>query len=92
MDEKSILNPNHGGTRAPKQAVHEGIADLKADPTSILIEDVDDEYRAVEKKLVRKLDLTLVPMLWVLYLFNYLDRNNIASVATCSLLLMCYIG
>ncbi|KAJ9650163.1 hypothetical protein H2198_010525 [Neophaeococcomyces mojaviensis] len=37
------------------------------------------EYRAIEKRLVRKLDLTLVPMLWILYLFNYLDRNNIAQ-------------
>lgn len=40
---------------------------------------VSEEYRATEKRLVRKLDLTLVPMLWVLYLFNYLDRNNIAQ-------------
>lgn len=40
----------------------------------------DPEYRAKEKKLVRKLDMTLMPMVWVLYMFNYLDRNNIASV------------
>lgn len=39
-----------------------------------------EEYDAAEKSLVRKLDLTLVPMVWLLYLFNYLDRNNIASV------------
>lgn len=37
-----------------------------------------EEYDAAEKRLVRKLDLTLVPMVWLLYLFNYLDRNNIA--------------
>ena len=40
----------------------------------------DPEYRAKEKKLVRRLDLTLMPTVWVLYMFNYLDRNNIASV------------
>lgn len=38
----------------------------------------DDEWKAAEKRLVRKLDMTLVPILWVFYLFNYLDRNNIA--------------
>lgn len=43
-------------------------------------EDTTDQERwdAVEKSLVRKLDLTLMPTVWLLYLFNYLDRNNIA--------------
>ncbi|KAK6206541.1 hypothetical protein LQW54_007611 [Pestalotiopsis sp. IQ-011] len=39
----------------------------------------DDKWKAAEKRLVRKLDMTLVPILWVFYLFNYLDRNNIAQ-------------
>ncbi|KAM6508572.1 hypothetical protein FSOLCH5_011568 [Fusarium solani] len=39
----------------------------------------EEEYNAAEKSLVRKLDYTLVPMVWLLYLFNYLDRNNIAQ-------------
>ncbi|KAH6716534.1 major facilitator superfamily domain-containing protein [Leptodontidium sp. 2 PMI_412] len=30
------------------------------------------------QSLVRKLDMTLMPVIWVLYLFNYLDRNTIA--------------
>lgn len=38
-----------------------------------------EEYRIKERKLVRKLDLTLMPTVWILYLFNYLDRNNIAQ-------------
>ncbi|KAK7716234.1 hypothetical protein SLS64_003386 [Diaporthe eres] len=38
-----------------------------------------ERWNAVEKSLVRKLDLTLMPVVWVLYLFNYLDRNNIAQ-------------
>lgn len=28
--------------------------------------------------VLRKLDMTLIPVVWVLYMFNYLDRNNIA--------------
>ncbi|KAL4871283.1 major facilitator superfamily domain-containing protein [Aspergillus spectabilis] len=39
----------------------------------------DAETLTQEKRLVRKLDLTLMPMVWVLYLFNYLDRNNISQ-------------
>ncbi|KAM5342218.1 hypothetical protein ACJ41O_015249 [Fusarium nematophilum] len=30
-----------------------------------------------EKRLVRKLDWTILPTLWVMYWFNYLDRNAI---------------
>ncbi|RYC87361.1 hypothetical protein BFJ63_vAg9839 [Fusarium oxysporum f. sp. narcissi] len=39
----------------------------------------DEQYDANEKSLVRKLDFTLLPMVWLLYFFNYLDRNNIAQ-------------
>lgn len=40
---------------------------------------IDDEtYAARSKSLVRKLDMTLMPMIFILYMFNYLDRNNIA--------------
>lgn len=35
-------------------------------------------WRDLEKKLVMRLDMTLMPCLWVLYLFNYLDRASIA--------------
>lgn len=38
------------------------------------------DWQALEKKLVRRLDLTTMPMLWILYLFNYLDRSSIAYV------------
>ncbi|KAJ4015556.1 hypothetical protein NW752_007014 [Fusarium irregulare] len=37
------------------------------------------EWKRSEKRLVRKLDLTLMPVVWILYMFNYLDRNNIAQ-------------
>lgn len=38
------------------------------------------DWRDLEKKLVTRLDITLMPCLWVLYLFNYLDRASIACV------------
>lgn len=37
-------------------------------------------WRDLEKQVVRRLDMTLMPCLWVLYLFNYLDRASIAWV------------
>ncbi|KAM0327694.1 hypothetical protein ACHAQA_005989 [Verticillium albo-atrum] len=39
----------------------------------------DPEWQAAEKSLVRKLDMTMLPVAWLLYMFNYLDRNNIAQ-------------
>lgn len=36
------------------------------------------EWKAVERKVVRKLDMMLMPIVWILYVLNYLDRNNIA--------------
>jgi hypothetical protein len=38
-----------------------------------------ENWQATEKALVRRLDLTLLPTLWILYLNNYLDRTNIAQ-------------
>lgn len=32
-----------------------------------------------EKKLVRKIDLRLMPTLWVMYILNYVDRTNIVG-------------
>ncbi|KLO87671.1 Uncharacterized protein Y057_13711 [Fusarium fujikuroi] len=32
-----------------------------------------------EKKLVRKIDLFLMPILWIMYILNYVDRTNIGN-------------
>ncbi|KAK8439302.1 hypothetical protein ACI3LY_005166 [Candidozyma auris] len=39
----------------------------------------EEEIDAFHKKIMRKVDLRLIPMLILLYILNYLDRNNIAS-------------
>ena len=36
-------------------------------------------HTAEEKKLVRKIDAYLMPILWVMYILNYVDRTNIVS-------------
>lgn len=38
-----------------------------------------DDYvpgTAAEKKLVRKIDLFLLPMMWIMYLLSYMDRTK----------------
>ncbi|KAJ6063909.1 major facilitator superfamily domain-containing protein [Penicillium canescens] len=40
---------------------------------------MDENWQRLSRSVVRKLDMTLIPMVWLLYMFNYLDRNNIAS-------------
>jgi hypothetical protein len=42
-------------------------------------------WRELEKKLVRRLDMTLMPCLWVLYFFNYMDRASIGQARLSSL-------
>ncbi|KAL8870518.1 MAG: hypothetical protein Q9174_003454 [Haloplaca sp. 1 TL-2023] len=45
-----------------------------------LVRDLSPEERArLESVLVKKIDLRLLPMLIIMYLMNYLDRNNIAA-------------
>lgn len=59
--------------------VEMGTLDEKVDPEGLEQATLNQErFDAVEKQLTRKLDCTLMPMVWLLYLFNYLDRNNIA--------------
>ncbi|KIW14356.1 hypothetical protein PV08_07138 [Exophiala spinifera] len=38
-----------------------------------------EERAAKEKALVRKIDLRLIPTIVIIYIMNYLDRNNIAA-------------
>lgn len=35
--------------------------------------------KALEKKLLRKLDLRVIPILWVLFLVSFFDRSNIGN-------------
>lgn len=38
-----------------------------------------EERQKAERALVRKIDIRLLPMLVIMYILNYLDRNNIVS-------------
>ena len=65
--------------RDQKHALSEHIEDKPSeaplDPIAMLN---DPDFAVKEKALVRRLDMTFIPCLWILYFHNYLDRNNIA--------------
>lgn len=46
---------------------------------SLVQEMTVEERHQIERKLVRKVDWRLLPMCVIMYIMNYLDRNNIAS-------------
>lgn len=39
----------------------------------------DEEWEKEEKALVRKVDLMLLPTMWLMYLLSYMDRTNIGN-------------
>ncbi|ODQ82552.1 hypothetical protein BABINDRAFT_159116 [Babjeviella inositovora NRRL Y-12698] len=39
----------------------------------------DEEIEVLEKRVRRRIDLRILPMLVLIYILNYLDRNNIAT-------------
>ena len=38
-----------------------------------------DELERLNKKLVRKMDFVILPIIGILYILNYIDRQNLAS-------------
>ncbi|KAK9768962.1 putative Major facilitator superfamily domain-containing protein [Seiridium cardinale] len=39
----------------------------------------EEEFNSLNKKLVRKIDLIILPLIGILYILNYIDRQNLAS-------------
>ena len=52
---------------------------LKREPPPLVKAMSPDERELAERLLVRKIDLRLLPMIVLIYIMNYIDRNNIAS-------------
>ncbi|RDW64563.1 uncharacterized protein DSM5745_09974 [Aspergillus mulundensis] len=54
----------------------EGVENNRLAPAQLMS---PDEFAAVEKRLKRKLDIRLMLSIWVIFVMNYLDRNNISA-------------
>lgn len=60
--------------KATEKEQREMIGEVKGDFPDAA---VDEDRRRCEKRLVRKLDMTLMPIVWTLYLFNYLGMPRL---------------
>ncbi|KAF4554628.1 MFS-type transporter-like protein 1 [Elsinoe fawcettii] len=59
---------------------HDIVADEKLDPeTAAHLRRLTPEELAVEKKLRKKIDILIMPLCVLVYLMNYIDRNNYAA-------------
>ncbi|KAF5603836.1 major facilitator superfamily transporter [Fusarium subglutinans] len=82
------MEPKNGDKPFPQQRVSQDLADSEiAKPGEALSYDEEPTIApanhvpntAEERDLVRKIDFTLLPYLWWMYILAYLDRGDIAN-------------
>jgi len=56
-----------------EEVMDEAVEQCEQDLAATYVPDTDEE-----KKLVRKIDLYLLPCIWFMYLMSYLDRTNVS--------------
>jgi hypothetical protein len=85
--------PTHEMDNETKDNLSEQVEHIKRDgqpasnglimPASLAALD-DAQYHALGRKATRKMDLVIMPILVIMYILNYLDRQNIASARLAS--------
>jgi hypothetical protein len=72
---------SNGGVKLPIEHAEEAAKDVDGErlprPEDIIESLGIPNWRQLEKKIVRRLDMTLLPTFWILYIFNYLDRASL---------------
>ena len=66
------------------EPVHSQTADVASPPSLSMDEDHVPITAEEERALLRKIDMRLVPSVWIMYLLSYLDRSNIGNAYTVS--------
>ncbi|WVW81041.1 hypothetical protein I302_103032 [Kwoniella bestiolae CBS 10118] len=59
--------------------LHESVDDANVGMPESLRALTEDERHALEKKIVRKADMVILPIIGVLYILNYIDRQNLSA-------------
>ena len=72
-------NNNNVETKAQAEVVEDAKTPIPGGMPEILYSYSSAELQAMEKSLVRKIDLRSLPILIVLFILNVLDRNAIAN-------------
>lgn len=60
-------------------SVHDSIPDKKSRAPALIQAWSPEERQRLESSLRNKIDLRLMPLIVLMYILNYLDRNNIAA-------------
>lgn len=76
VDDDAKINFAHESNISVENAP---IERAKREPPPLVKDLSGDERQRLELALVRKIDLRLLPMIILMYIMNYLDRNNIAA-------------
>ncbi|KAF9872887.1 TNA1 is necessary for nicotinic acid import into the cell [Colletotrichum karsti] len=67
-------------TDASKASSEGQTTEWRTRPLPELLRDLsEEEFKALEKRLLRKVDLRMLPTMILIYIMNYLDRNAIGS-------------
>jgi len=69
-----------------------GVEEIENQPPGDVGEQYDYIDHVAEKKLLRKLDLRLIPWLCLLYLISFLDRTNIGNAKILGMLHSLTVG
>ncbi|KAI8295076.1 putative transporter [Colletotrichum sp. SAR 10_98] len=75
MDKKERSSDQVEDVNAEKLSVHDGTLIMPASLAALSQED----YEKVGKKATLKMDMVIMPIMVIMYVLNYLDRQNIAS-------------
>lgn len=70
--DRSISQP-------PKHESHVGVQEYPNEYAAELAAMSPEDYRAMEKKLLWKIDRKLIPWMTLLYLMSFLDRVNVGA-------------
>ncbi|KAF3926904.1 hypothetical protein ABW20_dc0105458 [Dactylellina cionopaga] len=80
---KDVEDIDENSSAAGNATLHtttSGVSRRQASEKPPLLENLsDEEIEALEIKLKRKIDIRLLPTIIVVYIMNYLDRNNIPA-------------
>lgn len=77
-DKVRVQHVDHGGKDGGVSAIATSSRPA-FEPPEYVRNLTPDQRIEVEAKLKRKLDIRLMPMIVLMYIMNYLDRNNIAA-------------
>ncbi|KAF6819860.1 TNA1 is necessary for nicotinic acid import into the cell [Colletotrichum plurivorum] len=77
QDNRHEVTDNTEGSRASSEGQSTEWPPIKL--PQLLRDLSEDEFKALEKKLIRKIDIRMLPTMILIYIMNYLDRNAIGS-------------